>query len=130
MQLFIKPLLALTLLFGLSACPVPTNTNATPNPTVLKCPDGFMANGECYPTSEAACSALGCATDQCLAALSKPPTMSCKTPTKCDSKQTIGDGKCYDTVEAACTAIGCSGDQCITTRSLPAIAACKPATPK
>jgi hypothetical protein len=129
MKLFLKPLLALTLLLGLSACPAPT-TETTPNPPLLKCPTGFMANGECYPTSEEACSAIGCAADQCLAALSKPPIMSCKQAIKCDQKQTVADGKCYDSPEAACTAIGCAADQCITTRSLPGIATCKSTTLK
>ena len=130
MRLFIKPLLAFTLLLGLSACPTTTNTNTTPDPTRLKCPEGYMANGECFPTSEAACSAIGCAADQCIAALSKPPIMSCKEAARCEQNQTVADGKCYDTPEAACKAIGCAADQCVTTRSLPGIASCKTPAPK
>jgi hypothetical protein len=129
MNMLNRSLLALALAFGLSACPAPTtnNTNnATNNTPVMKCPEGFMADGQCYKTSEEACAAIGCAADQCLAALSKPPVMSCKTQTKCDNKQTVANGQCFDTFEAACASLGCAADQCLSTRSLPPIAACKP----
>jgi hypothetical protein len=129
MRLFMKPLLSLALFIGLAGCPPTNPDNTTPQPNGLKCPTGAMANGQCYASTEEACTAIGCAQDKCLAALSKPPIVSCKESPKCDPKQTVANGKCFDTAEAACTEIGCPGDQCIVARSAPGIASCK-STPK
>lgn len=129
MKFFSQSIAVLALSLGLFACPAPQD-QSTPPPGMLKCPTGYMADGVCYASSQEACNAIGCAADQCLAALSKPPVMSCKTPPKCDPKQTIAAGQCYDSSEAACTALGCAADQCITTRSLPPIASCKTPTPQ
>ncbi len=50
----------------------------TPAKTFTDCkPDETFADGRCFATHEAACKALGCAADKCVALKSMPPQAKC-----------------------------------------------------
>jgi hypothetical protein len=95
-------------------------------PAMACAPAQFVADGECFPTLDAACSALGCA--ECRALETAPAQVECvnEQPSGmvCPPEQFVAGGKCFPTLDAACASLGCA--ECRALETAPAQVECAP----